>query len=88
MKIARIGISCYYTPGMTYQDNLLTEQNIRDGHEVLYISNAAKFENGVIVETGYEDTMLDCNVRLIRLPYVHVLHRMFYRRLVQKALPI
>lgn len=74
MKIAHVGIGCCYTPGMTYQDNLLTEQNVRDGHEVLYISNAAKFENGVIVETGYEDTVLDCGVRLVRLPYVHTIN--------------
>ena len=59
MKIAHIGLAAFYTEGMTYQDNQLAEQNARDGHQVMYISNAAKYENGVIVETGYEDTVLE-----------------------------
>lgn len=68
MKIAHIGLASFYTEGMTYQDNLLSAQNVRDGHEVLYISNAAKYVSGRVVETGYEDKM-DGNVRLVRLPY-------------------
>lgn len=69
MKIAHIGLAAYYTEGMTYQDNQLAEQNARDGHEVLYISNAAKYVDGKVVETGYEDKVLECGVRLVRLPY-------------------
>lgn len=68
MKIAHIGLASFYTEGMTYQDNLLSEQNAKDGHEVLYISNAAKYVDGVVAETGYEDKM-DGGVRLVRLPY-------------------
>lgn len=75
MKIAHIGLASFYTEGMTYQDNQLAEQNVRDGHEVLYISNAAKYENGGVVETGYQDLMTPGGVRLVRLPYVRVLNR-------------
>ena len=75
MKIAHVGLASYYTEGMTYQDNQLAEQNVRDGHEVLYISNAAKYENGGVVETGYQDLMTPGGVRLVRLPYVRVLNR-------------
>ena len=46
MRIAHVGLAAYYTDGMTYQDNQLAEQNARDGHQVLYISNAAKYVNG------------------------------------------
>lgn len=74
MKIAHVGLASFYTEGMTYQDNLLAEQNARDGHEVLYISNAAKYVDGKIVETGYEDHMTPSGVRLVRLPYVQVLN--------------
>lgn len=74
MKLLHIGLAAYFTEGMTYQDNLLTEQNVRDGQEVLYISNAAKYVAGKIVETGYEDTILASGVHLVRLPYVHVLN--------------
>lgn len=70
MKIAHIGLASFYTDGMTYQDNMLVEQNARDGHEVLYVSNAAKYESGKVVETGYEDSVLPCGARLVRLPYV------------------
>jgi len=73
MKIAHIGLASFYTDGMTYQDNLLSQQNVRDGHEVMYVSNAAKYVDGRIVETGYEDTVLPCGVRLVRLPYRKIL---------------
>lgn len=68
MKIAHIGLACFYTEGMTYQDNLLSAQNVLDGHEVMYISNAAKYVDGIVTETGFEDKM-DGGVRLVRLPY-------------------
>lgn len=75
MKIAHIGLASFYTEGLTYQDNLLSEQNVRDGHEVLYITNAAKYVDGRVVETGREDAVLACGVRLVRLPYERFLTR-------------
>jgi len=74
MKIAHIGLASYYTDGMTYQDNQLAEQNVRDGHQVLFISNAEKYADGKIVATGYEDKVLDGGVRLVRLPYQTILN--------------
>lgn len=75
MKIAHIGLASYYTEGMTYQENILPTQNVQDGHEVLYISDAFKYQNGNIVEVGYEDKMLDDGIHLIRLPYAPCLNR-------------
>lgn len=75
MRIAHVGLASYYTDGMTYQDNHLAEQNVRDGHETLYISNAEKYVDGKLVETGYEDITLECGVHLIRLPYVHTINK-------------
>lgn len=74
MKIVHIGLASYYTDGMAYQDNQLVEQNVRDGHEVVYISNAQKYASGEIVDVGYEDTVLPCGARLIRLPYVKIIN--------------
>ena len=74
MKIVHIGLASHFTDKMTYQDNYLTEQNAKDGHEVLYISDAAKYVSGKLTATGYEDTVLDNGVRLVRLPYVNILH--------------
>ena len=76
MKIAHIGLASYFTEGMTYQDNMLTEQNVKDGHEVLYVANAAKYVGGRIVETGYEDKMLSTGVRLVRMPYERFINRL------------
>lgn len=81
MKIAHVGLASHYTDGMAYQDNQLAEQNARDGHEVLYVSNAQKYENGMIVDTDCEDTVLPSGVRLVRLPYVRVFGRLFSEKL-------
>ena len=75
MKIAHIGLASYFTENMTYQDNQLTNQNVLDGHEVLMISNASKYEGGKVVETGYEDFYLQNGVRLVRLPYRKILSK-------------
>lgn len=72
MKIVFIGLASTFTPGMTYQDNELCRQTIADGHQVTYLSNPEKFENGEIVSTGYEDTILPDGLRLIRLPYCKI----------------
>lgn len=74
MKIVHVGLASYYTDGMAYQDNQLVEQNVRDGHEVVYISNAQKYISGEVVDVGYEDTILPCGARLIRLPYVRIIN--------------
>lgn len=74
MNIAHIGLASFFTEGMTYQDNYLTHFNALDGHNVLYAANAAKYENGVVVPTGFEDKILPDGVRLVRLPYVPVLN--------------
>ena len=55
---------------MKYQDNQLSHQNALDGHTVTYISNAQKYVDGKIVNTGYEKKTLNDGVCLIRLPYV------------------
>ena len=75
MKIAHIGLASYFTEGMSYQDNQLSGQNARDGHEVLVVSNAAKYVDGKVVETGYEDRLLENGVRLVRLPFRKILNR-------------
>ena len=73
MKIAHIGLASYFTERMSYQDNQLSDQNARDGHEVLVVSNAAKYVDGKVVETGYEDRYLENGVRLVRLPFRKIL---------------
>lgn len=69
MKILHICIASNYTEGMTYQENILPDQNARDGNEVTVISNCSKFEYGAIVAASPEDKILSNGIRLIRLPY-------------------
>ncbi len=75
MRIAHIGLASFFTENMTYQDNQLTSQNVLDGHEVLIVSNASKYDGGRVVDTGYEDFYLENGARLVRLPYRRILHR-------------
>ena len=55
---------------MYYQENLLVDQTLADGHQVTYFSNPERFENGVIRETGEEDSYLQNGLHLVRFPYV------------------
>ena len=68
MKILHIGPASVYTEGMTYQDNLLPEQNVRDGHDVMFITAARTYKKSIIVTVPLEDTVLKNGVRLVRLP--------------------
>ncbi len=70
MKFVFLGFATTYTPGLTYQDNLLCNQTLADGHQVTYLSNPEKFVDGVIVDTPPENTILPNGLHLIRLPYV------------------
>lgn len=74
MKILHIGLASYFTEGMSYQDNELVKQNCIDGHEVMYISNAYKYQAGEIVETNEEIIQLQCGAILIRLKYISVIN--------------
>ena len=81
MKILHIGLASHFTEGMTYQDNQLSYQNIIDGHEVLYISDTEKYENGKLLDVGHENVTLNNGVRLVRLPYQMILGRFVSRKI-------
>ena len=75
VRIAHIGLASYFTENMAYQDNQLSHQNAVDGHDVLFVSNASKYVDGKIVDTGYEDFRLEDGVRLVRMPYRNILNK-------------
>lgn len=68
MKIVHIGPHGLFTEGMTYQDNLLSEQNIKDGHDVYYITNCFLYTEGKPDRTHYGETRFRNGLRVIRLP--------------------
>ena len=45
MKIAHLCLSCFYIDGHSYQENLLVQQNIKDGHDVKVIASTESFDN-------------------------------------------
>ena len=73
-KILHICLGCSFTPGMKYQDNMLSEINSSDGHDVTVIGDCEKFENGKLINTSPEDIRLESGVRLIRLPYKKIIN--------------
>lgn len=75
VRIAHIGLASYFTENMTYQDNQLSHQNAVDGHDVLFVTNASKYVDGKIADTGYEDFRLEDGVRLVRMPYRNILNK-------------
>lgn len=74
MNIVHIGLASKFTENMTYQDNLLSEQNALDGHTVTYIADCYRYEDGKLVKTEAEDKMLTTGVRLIRLQYIKIIN--------------
>lgn len=84
MKVLHIGLTSHYTEKMLYQDNILSEMNVKAGHEVTYISSTFAYRNGVLVEVGESDQILDNGVRLIRLKYDWIINK-FITNKIQKV---
>ena len=81
MKILHVCLASSFTEGLTYQDNMLADQNVADGHEVMVISDCTCFENGKIVPTPPLDRILSNRVRLVRLPFDFILTNFFSNKL-------
>ena len=75
MKILHICLASHYTEGMTYQDNLLPDQNAKDGHETIVVSDCYKYDNGKLVKVPEEDRVLESGVRLIRFEYTSIINK-------------
>lgn len=69
MKILHVCLASHYTEGMTYQDNQLPDQNSRDGHNVIVVSDCYAFHDGDLIKVPEEDRLLESGIRLIRLNF-------------------
>lgn len=69
--IVHIDFTGTYTEGMKYQENILPSINAKHGHKVYFIASEYAWDNGKIVNVGYEHKKLSDGVELIRLPYVN-----------------
>lgn len=68
MRLMHVSLASVFTEGLTYQDNMLAEQNRRDGHEVCVVADCLMYKDGVIVKTDPCDRIIEGGIRLIRLP--------------------
>ena len=75
LNILHIGILSHYTEGMTYQDNMLSEINVCDGHRVTFITDTYYYKSGKLVKGNKCDTVLPNGMRLIRVEYDWILNR-------------
>lgn len=69
LRIAHVCLASAYTEGMQYQDNMLPAQNRKDGHNVLIVSNCARYVDGKLTTVLPEDKLLADGCRLVRLPF-------------------
>ena len=69
MHIVHVVLTGPYTRHMTYQENLLIAQNVKDGHQVTVIASCESHQDQTIQHVPEEDTQLEEGYRLIRLEY-------------------
>lgn len=84
MKILHIGLLSHFTEGMMYQENCLVEENLKDGHEVIFISDTYQYKKGQLIKGLEEDRVLQNGLRLIRLNYDFIIHD-FITNKIQKV---
>lgn len=68
MRILHICLSPF-TEGLLYQDNLLPEQNYKDGHDVVIIAECYMYKDGEKIKVSAGESLLANGCRLIRVPY-------------------
>lgn len=75
MNILHVQLSGHYTENMTYQENMLTGQNARDGHNITIITNDIVWSEGKLIKVTDKSQFDYANsdgVHVIRLPYCHI----------------
>jgi 1,2-diacylglycerol 3-alpha-glucosyltransferase len=75
MRIVHMQFAAPYSEGMSYQENLLTKYQARDGHDVIMMTINYKWDsNGNIVPGRKEDKIMNDGVRLISLSYRRIIN--------------
>lgn len=75
LTIVHVALASSVTDGMSYQENFLSDQNAKDGHNVIIITNTSKFINGKITDVDEEDIILSNGVRLIRIAFDKIINK-------------
>lgn len=72
MRIVHVHLADPFTEGMYYQENVLSEINASDGHEVYFITTVYAWKDNRIIRVSEEHKRLKNGVRLIRMPYIKI----------------
>lgn len=82
MKVIHLCLSCFYIDGMSYQENDLVRQHVREGHEVLVVASTETIDahgNLAYMQPGEYPGTDGANV--IRLPYASILPHALRKKL-------
>lgn len=70
MKVLHICLSCFYIDNFNYQENLLVQQHVADGHDVLVLASTEIYgEDGQLTYCEPGHYMGTDGARVIRIPY-------------------
>ncbi len=70
MKILFVGLIAHYTEGLKYQDNCFNKVLVEDGHEIVFLSDVQRYEDGVLTFSKKSDFIDETGARIIRVPYL------------------
>lgn len=78
MKILHLHLNGPFTENWGYQENVISEEHKRLGHEVIVITNCFTYnDEGIIIESYPIDKIMDNGVRLIRIKKKKLLLKKF-----------
>lgn len=82
MRIMHICLGSNFTNGLTYQENYLIDENIKDGHEIFVITNDEYFKDGksVISNQINKVSVIKENFKLLRLPFIRIPFKNKFRK--------
>ena len=84
MNILHIGLLSHFTEGMLYQDNILSDMNVKEGNRVTFITDTYCYISGKLVSVPEDDKILANGMRLIRVKYDKIINRAITEK-IQKA---
>lgn len=82
MRILHLCLLGPYSDGYYYQDNMLPQQNSKDGHIVEIIAPTEKIVNGIVQDDRIPITYTDpSGVKIIRIPVIRIVNQFISTRI-------
>jgi len=82
LKILHCCLSCFYIDDYSYQENILVQEHVKSGHDVLVIASTETFSSkGSLTYTNPSRYMGSDGAMVYRLPYVKILSKKISRKI-------